>query len=91
MKSPKPPTEKQVDTALGDTFPASDPLAVSQPAAGADLRSSPAKADLDHIAVEDQQEVRFWAGKFGVDVDEVEDAVATVGNRVDNVRRHLGK
>ena len=88
----KPPSkEKRLDKAIADTFPASDPVAISQPAPAEPQPSSPAKADMQHIAADDEQELRFWAAQFGVEVDRVKQAVAAVGIEVAKVRAYLGK
>jgi hypothetical protein len=90
-KQKAPPQEKRLDKAIADTFPASDPVAISQPAPSAPQPSSPAKADMQHIAADDEQELRFWAAQFGVDVDRVRQAIAAVGIEVAKVRAYLGK
>ncbi len=81
--------QKKLDKALTDSFPASDPAASLQPAPANDLRTSDAKADMEHIDIDDEQEVRFWASELAVDVARVKEAVDAVGNNVDAVRRHL--
>ncbi|HEX2891854.1 DUF3606 domain-containing protein [Vineibacter terrae] len=83
--------QKKLDKALIESFPASDPAASLQPAPANDLRTSDAKADMDHIDIDDEQEVRFWAQELAVDVARIKEAVDAVGNKVEPVRRYLKK
>jgi hypothetical protein len=48
-------------------------------------------ADRKRIDVHEDYECRYWSEKFGVSADELKRTVATVGNRVDEVARALGK
>ena len=57
----------------------------------ADDKSNPGRPDRDRINVNEEYEVRDWSEKFGVSPEELKRAVASVGDRADKVRQHLGK
>jgi len=50
------------------------------------------KADDQRINMEQDHEVSYWSGKFGVSRDELRQAVAKAGSSmVKDVQRHLGR
>ena len=55
----------------------------------ADEASVSVEADLDRIDTRQDYELRRWARRLGATLDEVRDAVMTVGNAAEAVRRHL--
>jgi Protein of unknown function (DUF3606) len=42
-----------------------------------------------HIHIDQQHEVRDWAARFGVTREQLKEAVEAVGDRADEVERHL--
>ena len=57
----------------------------------AEDNSDAGTVDAERIDTRDDYELRTWARRFGVTLDDVRDAVMTVGNSADAVKRHLGK
>ncbi len=57
----------------------------------ADDLSNRGGSDRNRINVNQEYEVRDWAKKFGVSEQELRQAVQRVGDRAEEVRRHLGK
>ena len=55
----------------------------------ADDPKQTAKPDDARINVEQDHEVRYWAGKFGVSAEEIRTAVKAAGPMVEDVRRRL--
>lgn len=51
-------------------------------------RGSP---DSKHISLSEDYEVAYWTKQLGVSTDQLEKAVAAVGNSPAAVRAHLGK
>ena len=47
--------------------------------------------DRKLISLSEDYEVRDWCKSLGVSEQELRDAVKAVGNRAEDVRRHLGK
>ena len=45
--------------------------------------------DRGRINIHQEHEVRDWAARFGVTKEQLKAAVAAVGDRVDEVERHL--
>jgi hypothetical protein len=45
--------------------------------------------DRSRVAVDDDDDVRYWTETFGVTEDELRDAVRTSGFMIDDVRAHL--
>ena len=45
--------------------------------------------DARRINVNQEHEVRYWTEALSVSADELKKAVAAVGDRADDVRRHL--
>ena len=54
-----------------------------------DDKSKSGGQDRQRINLNEDYEVRDWAAKFGVSPDELRQAVAQVGDRAEEVRRHL--
>lgn len=54
-----------------------------------DRKAGPKARDDDTINLEYEYEVCAWARHFNASEQRIKDAVAAVGNRVGNVRRHL--
>jgi len=54
-----------------------------------DDKSKSGGQDRKRINVNEAYELRDWAAKFGVSQDELRQAVAKVGDRADEVERHL--
>lgn len=81
--------QRNLDKALSDSFPASDPVSSSEPGAPERPRPSSQKGGMDRIDIDDEQEVRFWARELGADVEQIKLAVAAVGRDVEKVRQHL--
>jgi hypothetical protein len=55
----------------------------------ADDKSKPGGQDRKRINLDEEYEVRDWSKRFGVSADQLRAAVKTVGNRADDVERHL--
>jgi hypothetical protein len=47
--------------------------------------------DDQRINIDQEHELRYWSGKFGVSTERLIKAVLAVGNSVKAVRAHLGK
>lgn len=47
-------------------------------------------ADRKRISLDEDYEVQYWTKELGVSREELERAVAAVGNMTDKVREHLG-
>ena len=47
--------------------------------------------DTFRITTREKAEVDYWTRRFGVSREELLSAVRAVGDREENVRRHLGK
>jgi hypothetical protein len=54
-----------------------------------DDKSQRAPQDASRVALGEEYEVRYWTGRFGVSRDQLEDAVAAVGNGADSIEAHL--
>lgn len=95
--------EDELEEGLRDTFPASDPVAISQPttatpsktdrpmAAAGDKARSVATKRHSRVNVSEEQEVQYWTEKFGVSEEELKKAVRTVGFFPRDVADYLGK
>lgn len=55
----------------------------------ADDKGKSGGQDRRRINVNEDYELRDWAKKFGVSQEELRQAVAKVGDRADDVERHL--
>ena len=56
-----------------------------------DDKSKPGGQDRKRINVDEDYEVRDWSKRQGVSADKLRAAVKAVGDRVDDVERHLKK
>lgn len=95
--------ERELDAALRDSFPASDPVSVTQPTASrtAERSGSVAKAGdhtrdellkkHDRVNLSDDDEVKYWTERLGVSKDKLSAAVREVGFFPTDVANHLGK
>lgn len=97
-------TDMELDEALRDTFPASDPVSVSQPTtatpslsdrpdakAGDRTRMELVDAAPKRVNVSEEDDIRFWTEKFGVSEDELKEAVRNAGFFPSDVANYLGK
>ncbi|HLT77443.1 MAG TPA: DUF3606 domain-containing protein [Ferrovibrio sp.] len=97
-------TEMELDEALRDTFPASDPVSISQPTTAApSLSDRPDAKAGDHarmelvdaaprrVNVSEEDDIRFWTEKFGVTEEELKEAVRQAGFFPSDVADYLGK
>jgi len=55
----------------------------------ADDKGKSGGQDRKRINVNEDYELRDWAAKFGVTKEQLKEAVAKVGDRADEVERHL--
>ena len=55
----------------------------------ADNMNDTGSPDRDRIALEQEHEVRYWTGRFGVSEQQLRQAVGQVGNSVAEVERAL--
>lgn len=96
--------EDELDEALRGTFPASDPVALSQPtAATPSLADRPHAKAGDHtrmeivdaapnrVDVSNQDDIRYWTERLGVSEDELKEAVRQAGFFPAEVADYLGK
>lgn len=96
--------ETELDAALRDTFPASDPVAISQPTtatpsvsdrpnakAGDHTRMELVDAAPKRVNVSEEEDIRFWTEKFGVTEEELKEAVRNAGFFPSDVADYLGK
>ena len=54
-----------------------------------DNKSNRGAPDRDRIDMHDEDEVRNWTKSLGVSKEELQQAVAAVGDRAEKVREHL--
>lgn len=95
--------EDELEEGLRDTFPASDPVAVSQPttatpsktdrpvASSGNKARAAATKQHSRVNVSEEEEIRYWTEKFGVTEEELKKAVRTVGFFPRDVADYLGK
>lgn len=96
--------EEELDEALRGTFPASDPVAMSQPtAATPSLADRPNAKAGDHtrmeivetapkrVNVSEEDDIRYWTERFGVSEEELKEAVRQAGFFPSDVADYLGK
>ena len=57
----------------------------------ADDKGNAGRPDRDRINVNEDYEVRHWSETLGVTPERQKEAVRSVGDRAEDVRRHLGK
>ncbi len=98
-------TEKQedLDIALRDSFPASDPVALTQPTtatASLDSDKSAKAGDRtrdkllqkhERVNLSDDDEVKYWTERLGVSKTALSEAVREAGFFPADVAHHLGK
>jgi len=56
-----------------------------------DDKSKPGGQDRKRINLDEDYEVRDWSKRLGVSADQLRAAVKVVGDRVDDVEKHLNK
>ena len=95
--------EEELDEALRDSFPASDPVALTQPtAATPSLRSEAGAKSGDkaretilkkhsRVNLSDEHEVEYWTERLGVSEKELRKAVREAGFIPADVADKLGK
>lgn len=49
------------------------------------------RQDAQRINVEQEHELDYWSGKFGISRDQLRSAVQSAGPMVKDVERHLGR
>lgn len=95
--------EEELDEALRDSFPASDPVALTQPTASTpSLRSEGGVKSADQarskilkkhsrVNLSDEGEVEYWTERLGVSEEELRAAVRDAGFIPADVADKLGK
>lgn len=95
--------EEELDEALRDSFPASDPVALTQPTtATPSLRSEAGAKSADkarqkilkkhsRVNLSDENEVEYWTERLGVSENELRNAVREAGFIPADVADKLGK
>ena len=96
--------EEELDEALRGTFPASDPVAMSQPtAATPSLKDRPnaeagdrtrmeiVEAMPKRVNVSEDDDIRYWTERFGVSEEKLKEAVRHAGFFPSDVADYLGK
>jgi len=95
--------EQELDQALRDSFPASDPVALSQPTTATSSLDSDKSAKAgdrtrdkllqkhDRVNLSDKDEVKYWTDRLGVSKDELSEAVREAGFFPADVAHDLGK
>lgn len=95
--------EEELDEALRSSFPASDPVALTQPTtATPSLRSEAGAKSADkarekilkkhsRVNLSEDSEVEYWTDRFGVSEDELRQAVREAGFIPGDVADKLGK
>lgn len=92
--------DEELDEALRDSFPASDPVSISQPTAAtpslgnrdeAGAGDNTRKQLHDRVNVADKNEVEYWTERLGVSEAKLKEAVKSVGFFPREVAHYLGK
>lgn len=95
--------QEDLDIALRDSFPASDPVALTQPTtatASLDSDKSAKAGDRtrdkllqkhDRVNLSDEDEVKYWTDRLGVSKTALSEAVREAGFFPADVAHHLGK
>lgn len=95
--------DAELDEALRGSFPASDPVAMSQPTASTpSLRSEAGAKSADkardkilkkhsRVNLSEESEVEYWTDRFGVSEEELRQAVREAGFIPGDVADKLGK
>lgn len=96
-----------LDAGLEGTFPASDPVAISQPSTAAatqsdrptvgagaatrDRLASPAEQPHSRVNVSTAEDLRYWTRRFDVSEDRLREAVREAGFFPADVAHYLGR
>lgn len=103
MNGRKSSREEALDVGLRDSFPASDPVAVSQPTTATPARSDhrnaragdKAREELtaqhSRVNVSTDQDIRYWMKRLDVGESELKEAVRQAGFWPQDVANYLGK
>lgn len=103
MNERKSRREEELDVGLRDSFPASDPVAVSQPTTATPARSDhrnaragdKAREELTaqhrRVNVSTDHDIRYWMDRFEVGEKELKEAVRKAGFLPQDVANYLGK
>lgn len=95
--------DEELDEALRNSFPASDPVAMSQPTASTpSLRSEAGATSFNkarekvlkqhsRVNLSEESEVEYWTDRFGVSEEELRKAVREAGFIPGDVADKLGK
>lgn len=96
--------EEELDEALRGTFPASDPVAMSQPTAATPSLADRPNADAGdrtrmeivdaapkRVNVSEEEDIRYWTERFGVSEEKLKEAVRQAGFFPSDVADYLGK
>lgn len=95
--------QEELDAGLRDSFPASDPAAVSQPstatpsiadrpnARAGDRTRAKLATGRSRVNVSTKQDIGYWTRKFGVEERELKQAVRKAGFLPQDVANYLGK
>lgn len=96
--------EEELDEALRGTFPASDPVAMSQPTAATPSLADRPNADAGdrtrmeivetapkRVNVSEEDDIRYWTERLGVSEEELKEAVQKAGFFPSDVADYLGK
>lgn len=57
----------------------------------ADDRTKRGPRDRDRIDIDEDYELRYWTKELGVDEQTLRNTIKTVGPRVEDVRREIGR
>lgn len=92
--------DAELDEALRDSFPASDPVSISQPTAATPSLANRDEAGAgdrtrkklhDRVNVADKDELEYWTDRFGVSESKLKEAVKSVGFFPQEVAHYLNK
>lgn len=92
--------DAELDEALRDSFPASDPPSISQPTAATPSLANRDEAGAgdrtrkklhDRVNVADKDELEYWTDRFGVSASKLKEAVKSVGFFPQEVAHYLNK
>lgn len=92
--------DAELDAALRDSFPASDPVSISQPTAATPSLANRDEAGAgdrtrkqlhDRVNVADKDELEYWTDRFGVSESKLKEAVKSVGFFPQEVAHYLNK
>lgn len=103
MNGQKSSREDALDVGLRDSFPASDPVAASQPttatpsqdghrdARAGDKARETLIAKRRRVNVSTKEDIRYWMERFGVAEDKLKEAVRKAGFLPQDVADYLGR